>query len=354
MFVRRTIGEIIKLLRYVSMYRPIAVTLSVALTLFSAYARGDTPPSPHDLVLKALSQQDVWAKDVQPMKIRAEVSLEPEQGPAIVGAYQLDWISGSQWREELRFANYARGRIGVAGGYLQKSDSDYRPYFVFQFDDLLHVAGVLGIGSKQSFGKIRPKETGGASQTCIEVRQESHVVRILCFDARTDSLLSVEYPAFENHRAPYIGRLEYSDFRPYQGKLFPFQMRALRAGQPFVTLKILEIGIPPEESSGVYRSRPDWTFWARCESEHGDLKRKVDPIYPIDAGRHREGGEVDFYAVVETDGSVSHVRLIKGATERLDQAAGVAIRQWIYAPTVCDGKPARREIDISVEFWPKD
>jgi TonB family protein len=354
MFPPNNFRRVYELLRYISMYRRIAVALSVALTLFSANARGDASPSPHDLILKALSQQDVWAKGVQPMKIRADVSLQPEQGPAIVGAYQLDWISESQWREELRFANYTRGRIRVAGGYLQKSDTDYQPYFVFQFDHLLHLTDVLGIGSKQSFGKTRLKETGGPSQRCVEIKQESHVAKILCFDAKTDSLLSVEYPAFDYHRAPHIGRLEYSDFRSYQGKLFPFEMRALRAGQPFVTLKILEIGTPPEENSGIYQSRPDWTFWSHCESEQGELKRRVDPIYPIDAGRHREGGEVDFYAVVETDGSVSHVRLIKGATERLDQVAGVAIRQWIYAPRVCDGKPVRREIDISVEFWPHD
>jgi Gram-negative bacterial TonB protein C-terminal len=332
----------------------IAVTLVVALAFFSVSARGDSSPSPHDLFSKALSQQDIWAKDTPPMKIRAEVSLQPEQGPAIVGAYQLDWISASQWREELRFSNYARGRIRVDGGYLQKSDTDYQPYFVFRFDHLLRVAESLSMGSKQSFGKVRPRETGNLGQACVETKQESHVIRTVCFDPKTGSMLSVDYPAYENQHVPYIGRMEYSDFRPYQGKLFPFEMRALRSGQPFITVKILEIGAPPEENSGIYKSRPDWTFWARCESEVGGLKRRVDPIIPLDTGRHREGGDVYFYAVVETDGSLSHVILIKGATERLDQAAGVAVRQWIYAPKVCDGKPVRRELEIDVGFWPRD
>jgi TonB family protein len=335
------------------MYIRIAASFILTIALFSVNAKGDSSPSPHDLFSKALSQQDVWAKDAPPMKIRAEVSLQPEQGPAIVGAYQLNWISSSQWREELRFANYVRGRISVEGGYLQKSDTDYQPYFVFQFDHLLHVKDALAIGSKQSFGKVRLKETGGPGQRCVEIKQELHVMKIVCFDAKTGSLLSVEYPGYENHHAPYVGRLEYSDFRPYQGKLFPFQMRALRAGQPFITLKILDIGTPPEENSGIYKKRDDWTFWARCESEVGELKRKVDPIYPVDAGQHLEGGVVSFYAVVETDGSVSHVRLIKGTTERLDQAARVAIQNWLYAPKVCDGKPVRREIELDVEFWPK-
>ncbi len=79
MLVRRTDRRSYRLLRYVSMFRKIGVTLIVAFAFFSANAMGDSSPSPHDLFSKALSQQDVWAKDTPPMKIRAEVSLQPEQ-----------------------------------------------------------------------------------------------------------------------------------------------------------------------------------------------------------------------------------------------------------------------------------
>ena len=312
---------------------------------------GAAPDSrPEDLFVKALNQQDMWRKNAAPIKVRAEVTLYPEQGPAITGAYQLDWISVSRWREELRFANYVRGRIGVPGGYLQKSDTDYMPLFVFEFDSLANLTDILTLRSKQSFGKTRLKEKDGPSQNCVEIKREGSVTENLCFDASTGSLMSVDYLAYENHHAPYVSRIEYSDFRLYQGKLFPFEMRALHAGQPFVALKILDIGSRPDESSPINSSRPDWTFWSRCDSMQVELKRKTDPIYPVETGVHQEGGTVYFYVIVEPDGTVSHVRLIKGATERLNQAAGVAVRDWIFTPSSCAGKPVRREMSIGVEF----
>jgi hypothetical protein len=313
----------------------------------------DPGPGPEDLFAKALSQQDMWRKNAAPIKVRADVTLYPEQGSTITGAYQLDWISASQWREELRFANYVRSRIGVPGGYLQKSDTDYIPFFVFEFDSLTYLTDVLTLRSKQSFGKTRPKEKDGMRQNCVDIKREASVTRNLCFDASTGSLVSADYLAYDRYHAPYISRIEYSDFRPYQGKLFPYEMRALHAGQPFVSVRILEIGNPPDQNSPIYNSRPDWTFWSRCESTEVELKRKTDPIYPVDTGVHQEGGTVYFYVIVEPDGTVSHVRLIKGATERLNQVAGVAVRDWVYTPPKCDGKPVRVEMSIGVEFWPR-
>src|SRR5215470_10566440 len=127
------------------MYLPVGILLFCSL-LVPVFGAGSDSHSPsEELFSKALNQQDMWAKDVGAMKVRAEVTLQPEQGPPITGAYQLDWISPSQWRKELRFANYSRGRIGVPGGYLQKSDTDYTPFFVFEFDHLLRLSNILGI-----------------------------------------------------------------------------------------------------------------------------------------------------------------------------------------------------------------
>jgi Gram-negative bacterial TonB protein C-terminal len=336
------------------MYLRIGFALFLALLFMPFLVTGADPnPGPEDLFAKALNQQDMWRKNAAPIKVRAEVTLYPEQGAAITGAYQLDWISVSQWREELRFANYVRGRIGMVGGYLQKSDTDYMPYFVFQFDSLVNLTDILTLSSKQSFGKTRLKEKDEPRQNCVEIKEEIGVAENLCFDASTGSLMSVDYLPHANHHAPFVSRIEYSDFRPYQGKLFPFEIKAVHAGQPFVTLKILDIGVPPDEKSPIYSSRPDWTFWSRCDGMEIELKWKTDLIYPVDTGVHQEGGTVYFYVIVEPDGTLSHVRLIRGATERLNQVAGVAVRDWVYTPSKCDGKPVRREMSIGMEFWPR-
>ena len=346
-------------LRYASMHlRTFAVLLTGFVFIAGNTQGSDSPPSPDKLTLRALGQQDVWAKDMPSTKIRAEVTLQPEQAPAASGDYQLDWISQSQWREELRFANYSRGRIGVKDGYLQKGNLDYLPYFMFEFDSLIHPKDVLALGAKQAYEKTHRRSQNGAQLICVDVSDRAdnavergaHIVRTICFDENSGSLVNVDYHGYEHRHTPYVSRIEYSDFRPVQGKLLPFQMRALHGGQTFMSFKILDVGNPPNQDSPIYRSRPDWQFWSQCDDMRIELKRKPKVFFQR-PDRRREAGDVVFYSVVEPDGSVSHVRVIKGETERLDQAAAVGIQQWLYSPAVCDGKPVRTELAISVDFW---
>src|ERR1700744_2285573 len=134
--------------------RRFAVLLTGILFIAAGNTQGgDSPPPLDKLTIRALAQQNFWAKDMPSTKIRAEVTLQLEHAPAASGDYQLDWISPSQWREELRFANYSRGRIGVKDGYLQKGDLDYLPYFMFEFDSLIHPKDVLALGAKQAYEK---------------------------------------------------------------------------------------------------------------------------------------------------------------------------------------------------------
>jgi hypothetical protein len=48
-----------------------------------------------------------------------------------------------------------------------------------------------------------------------------------------------------------------------------------------------------------------------------------------------------FYGVIEADGTVSHVTLIRGATPSLQSAATDAVRQWRYKPASCGSTPIR-------------
>ena len=335
------------------------VVLLTGIIFIAGNSEGsDAPPSPEKLISRAYAQQNIWTKDMPATKIRAEVTLQPEQAPATSGAYQLDWISESQWREELRFANYSRGRIGVPGGYLQKSDLDYLPYFIFEFDSLTHPRDVLALESKQAFEKTHRRTQNGAQLSCVDISDKAdnalermpHVVKTLCFDESSGSLVSVDYHGYEHRHAPYVSRIEYTDFRSVQGKLLPFQVRAMHGAQPFVSFKILEVGNPPDKDSPIYHSEADWEFWSQCDDMRIELKRKAKTFYPH-PDRRQEQGVVVFYSVVEPDGSVSHIRVIKGATERLDQAASNSLRQWQYSPAVCDGKPVRSELAVSVDFW---
>lgn len=79
------------------------------------------------------------------------------------------------------------------------------------------------------------------------------------------------------------------------------------------------------------------------------LLHKVDPKYPSAAIQYRIQGTVRFGAVIGKDGHIERLRLI-GGHPLLIWAAREAAQQWIYSPTLLDGKPARVITVIEVQF----
>jgi TonB family protein len=80
--------------------------------------------------------------------------------------------------------------------------------------------------------------------------------------------------------------------------------------------------------------------------------KDVKAQYTEAALRGRIQGTVRLRAVVETDGSVSNVEVVKplDAATGLDQAAVDALKQWRFKPGTREGKPVRVRIDVEMGF----
>jgi TonB family protein len=237
-------------------------------------------------------------------------------------------------------------------GYWQKSGLSFQPEIIFQLDALLHLKNVLKVGSKQNLGKIKNREKAGIRQKCTEVKWTKDVDRIMCFDETTGALLSIEYPRGGRQNAPEMSRVEYGAFKAVTGKLVPYEIRALKGGKVFAAVKVLEIAKVTEENPELFSAPLNGEFWAQCDDmQEAELVDKVQPRYPTSARVNREQGRVILYAVIEADGSLSHMAIIQRATPVLEAATIEAIRQWHYKPAACGQTPIRVETSISVDFW---
>jgi protein TonB len=72
-------------------------------------------------------------------------------------------------------------------------------------------------------------------------------------------------------------------------------------------------------------------------------------MYPDLARSARVDGTVILEAVVDTNGSVTQLRVVR-SVPLLDQAALDAVRQWRYAPSVYGGRPVSVLLTITVRF----
>jgi len=330
----------------------VCVFASFLFTIGTWSANSKDSTNPEALISRALLQENLWTEGTPPMVMRAEIQVSDSRGALARGRYIFNWVSPARWREEIRFGSYYLLRVGNGKGYWQKSALSYQPEAILRLDSLLHLKEALRVGWNRHFGKVKSHDKKGVQQECAEVRWIAGTERILCFDDASGTLLNVDYPMEENQNPPEISRIEFGAFNNIGGKLVPFEIRALRGRSLIASVKVLEITKAAEENPALFDVPSDSEFWAQCDDmREAELVDRIQPVYPMSARQNFDQGRVMFYAVIEADGSLSHLTVIHRASSTLESAAVEAVRQWHYKPAACGMTPIRVETSIPVDFW---
>jgi protein TonB len=75
----------------------------------------------------------------------------------------------------------------------------------------------------------------------------------------------------------------------------------------------------------------------------------VEPKYPPDAVRDKIQGSVFIEAIINVEGKVRALKVLRGVPE-LDAAAIEAVAQWAYTPTLLNDQPVEVIMTVSVRF----
>lgn len=87
----------------------------------------------------------------------------------------------------------------------------------------------------------------------------------------------------------------------------------------------------------------------------GDVKapvviNRVEPLYPEEARKARITGIVIVEAIIDRNGVVKNVSVLKPLPFGLDQAALDAVRQWTFRPGTLNGAPVDVIFNLTVNF----
>lgn len=80
-----------------------------------------------------------------------------------------------------------------------------------------------------------------------------------------------------------------------------------------------------------------------------NLIRNVAPMYPEDAKRAGVQGKVSFIVIIDREGHVQNMTLVRGHPMLVD-AARKAVKQWVYKPTRLNGDSMELVTQIDVNF----
>jgi protein TonB len=101
-------------------------------------------------------------------------------------------------------------------------------------------------------------------------------------------------------------------------------------------------GPPPSEPSGPIHVGGDVQAPVKINAPQ--------PQYTEIARKARIQGVVIVQAIIDKDGNVQNVKLLKGLPMGLDQAAVDAIKKWRFQPATLNGKPVTVYYNLTVNF----
>jgi TonB family protein len=103
---------------------------------------------------------------------------------------------------------------------------------------------------------------------------------------------------------------------------------------------------PDEETSGEPVAPIDVTEGVTPPQ----LLEKITPSYPENARLSGLDGRVVLRAVIDTEGNVRNVSVLRSDDPVFDQAAIDAVERWKYAPALQDGRPVAVNFTVVVQF----
>lgn len=81
-----------------------------------------------------------------------------------------------------------------------------------------------------------------------------------------------------------------------------------------------------------------------------EILERVDPRYPELDRRARSQGVVVVEAVIDEQGRVRNVTILRGLSRGLDQATIDAVSRWRFKPATLDGRPVKIYYSLTVNF----
>jgi periplasmic protein TonB len=123
----------------------------------------------------------------------------------------------------------------------------------------------------------------------------------------------------------------------------------LNPGASAVSLLGTFLSIPPPPPVVVVDTAPPKPIVVTSDIQAAKLVRKVVPVYPRLAIAARVSGTVRLIGTVGKDGTLQQIQIVSGPA-LLVQSAVEAVRQWVYQPTMLNGKPVEVSAPIDVTF----
>ena len=314
---------------------------------------------------EAAAKTDIF--ELPSFTMKADITLDVD-GTTDQGTYTLFWNGPNEWREEIELSRYKEVQVGGKRMiWVQRSTAFIPP-------PIVNLRRALGFGTNNGSsvstytnfvlrdGEVvknqeRRKEHGRTVR-CFNIEdQKTKFVNETCLTAMQCNPIGVEKPVYVACIDESTGLIYResrlwadTDYQKVGDKLFPHKLTFLKPGESAtVTIKELTPGgsfpkdafIPP---GGIDPQ-------AACMNPVPPrITKSTTPQYPDVLRRARRQGAVYDNVVIETDGHVSTIRVLRSPSPLFSDSATKALNESAYDPATCEGQPVPFATVLQVKF----
>lgn len=198
------------------------------------------------------------------------------------------------------------------------------------------IAGYLWTAGNAAIinGSVQLRNTGTGA---IDMTTRTHTAGEFMFDSVPAGAYVIEYVITNGSTDTRTARASGQPFTLAAGETVATFVRLPRAGQTQERAGASEAEVHAADTAGL--TAPV-------------VLRSVPTRYTADGMRAKIQGTVELVAVIEVDGTVGEVSVLKSLDPNLglDAEAVAAMKQWRFKPGILDGKPVRVLILSMLEF----
>jgi len=310
-----------------------------------ALARATAPPEDVQLRQRAVELLE-HADSVNALRTAANaervesfLAFDPSYGTR-EGTFSRVQVAGTGLREESTFGSYHAVNVWAAGHLATVRTSELAPPEIVKVMALTPM-WVVHFDHEDIIQSIEDREISGRVQHCVEfdtVAGEKTQNNELCVDAENGTLTRLKVGA---------ELAENSDFFPIGGALRPAKIRYSVDGT--LKLEITQImTLLTDAAANVLEAPPNAQVRNFCKTFQHAFGQFMPQPEPGKGGGATS--DVLLRGMIRPDGKVHDAVVQSSDRPDLNAEALKVIQQWMFTPSLCDGKPNAIEATFTLHF----
>jgi hypothetical protein len=201
------------------------------------FAADVTQTEPHQFLAAIPKIADIQSPGSTPFLMLARVHLQ-QDAKSVDGVYAVAWAAPDRFRRVMKFPNFEETEVVVGDKVYRKRSIQSIPFLVWQFDTMMQFVHRMRLDDptgerfddpSTKIRKIESRQSNGSSDVCITMALGRVGVGKLCADPLTHTPLTLETGYDARDMSPTLEHYEFSEYQPFEGKLFPraYRFRSL-------------------------------------------------------------------------------------------------------------------------------